>query len=259
MERDDEHLTELNEAVRRAGYIVTEQIDSIIERAERQAETILRDAERDAEDMRREAADAAKRLLDRLQALEFPLGELVVGLRDEVDQVTLQLKGAEHVDSEATSLPSGQEGAESDEEEVVVSASSSEGEAEAVDSFSSEGEGAAALDEEEGAGPAAAGPDASEPEVVAAVGQEGAPSPGRRGKAGRRGRRGPRGKRAQTAFITTEGQCAVCDRTFMAGDELELEQSGWSVNGDVGLCPDCQADEWQLPAGARLPVRPGGR
>ena len=227
MERDDEHLTELNEAVRRAGYIVTEQIDSIIERAERQAETILRDAERDAEDMRREAADAAKRLLDRLQALEFPLGELVVGLRDEVDQVTLQLEGAEHVDAEATSLPSGQEGAdaESDEEEVVVSASSSEGEAEAV----------------------------------AAVGQEGAPSPGGRGKAGRRGRRGPRGKRAQTAFITTEGQCAVCDRTFMAGGELELEQSGWSVNGDVGLCPDCQADEWQLPAGARLPVRPGGR
>lgn len=102
----DEHLIELNEAARQAGYIVTEQIDAIIERAQREAEAIRRDAERDAEDTRREAVEAAQRLLGRLQALEFPLGNLVANLRDEMEHVSRQLEaGGAVVTSSASSLP----------------------------------------------------------------------------------------------------------------------------------------------------------
>ena len=107
---NEEHLTEISEAAKRAGYIVTEQIDSIIERAERDADAIRRDAERDAEDTRREAVEAAERLLGRLQALEFPLGSLVADLRDEMQQVAKQLgEGGRSVDSQATPLPAGPE------------------------------------------------------------------------------------------------------------------------------------------------------
>ena len=60
------------------------------------------------------------------------------------------------------------------------------------------------------------------------------------------------------AFISTQGYCAVCQRAFMAGSEENLGLSGWRVSGDVGLCPDCQSDGWQLPEGARLPFRRGG-
>jgi hypothetical protein len=63
---------------------------------------------------------------------------------------------------------------------------------------------------------------------------------------------------SESVFITTEGHCAVCQRTYMAGTEETLRQSGWRVNGDVGLCPECQSDGWQLPEGARLPFRRGG-
>ncbi|MBA3306202.1 MAG: hypothetical protein H0U25_09790 [Thermoleophilaceae bacterium] len=66
------------------------------------------------------------------------------------------------------------------------------------------------------------------------------------------------GDTTKGAFITTEGHCSVCQQTFMAGSEADLKQSGWKVNGDVGLCPQCQSDAWQLPEGARLPFRRGG-
>jgi len=64
--------------------------------------------------------------------------------------------------------------------------------------------------------------------------------------------------RGKAVFITTQGHCSVCQRTFMAGTEENLRLSGWRVSGDVGLCPECQAGGWQLPDGARLPFRRGG-
>lgn len=66
------------------------------------------------------------------------------------------------------------------------------------------------------------------------------------------------GDAGKGAFITTEGHCSVCQKTFMAGSEDDLKQSGWKVHGDVGLCPQCQSDAWQLPEGARRPFRRGG-
>jgi hypothetical protein len=67
-----------------------------------------------------------------------------------------------------------------------------------------------------------------------------------------------KGSTSKGVFITSEGHCAVCQKTFMAGSQEAFDQSGWLANGDVGLCPDCQADGWQLPEGARLPFRRGG-
>lgn len=79
------------------------------------------------------------------------------------------------------------------------------------------------------------------------------------GKPGRGLRTRLGSKRAKSGiFISKEGHCAVCQRTFMAGSPENLELSGWRVNGDVGLCPDCQSEDWQLPEGARLPFRRGG-
>ena len=74
--------------------------------------------------------------------------------------------------------------------------------------------------------------------------------PGLLSRMGRRGKKG--------LFVTTPGHCAVCHNTFMAGSEEELRASGWKVTGDVGLCPEDQADGWQLPEGAVLPYRRGG-
>ena len=84
-------LVQVVEAADRAGSIVTEQVRAIIEAAESNAAEIRRDAERDAAAIRREAAEAANRLLDRIDALEGPLADLVGGLRREADSLTADL------------------------------------------------------------------------------------------------------------------------------------------------------------------------
>jgi hypothetical protein len=65
-----------------------------------------------------------------------------------------------------------------------------------------------------------------------------------------RGRRFGRRRRALP-------QCAVCGRTAHA-DEEGLEQ--WWQARRMSLCPECQADGWQVPDGASVPYRaPRGR
>jgi hypothetical protein len=81
-------LAQMGTAADRAGAMVTEQVRSIIEAAEHNAEEIRRSAERDAEQMRKDAVAAAHRILDRLDAIEGPLGELVASLRREADSLT---------------------------------------------------------------------------------------------------------------------------------------------------------------------------
>jgi hypothetical protein len=85
-ERKD--LVQVVEAADRAGSIVTEQVRSIIEAAESNAAEIRGNAERDAVAVRQEAASAANRVLERLEAIEAPLGELVQGLRREADSLS---------------------------------------------------------------------------------------------------------------------------------------------------------------------------
>jgi cell division septum initiation protein DivIVA len=84
-------LVQAVDAADRAGTIVTEQVRSIIEAAEANAEEIRRSAHRDAYTIRQGASDAASRILERLDALERPLGDLVTGLRQEADSLTADL------------------------------------------------------------------------------------------------------------------------------------------------------------------------
>ena len=90
--REGQDLLPMGTAADRAGAMVTEQVRSIIEAAEHNAEEIRRNAERDAEQMRKEAVQAANRILDRLDAIEGPLGELVAGLRREADSLTSETR-----------------------------------------------------------------------------------------------------------------------------------------------------------------------
>jgi hypothetical protein len=51
------------------------------------------------------------------------------------------------------------------------------------------------------------------------------------------------------------GGCAVCGKPPAEGTDPEGD-GGWMVVGKTGLCPDCQGEGWQLPAGGGLPHRP---
>ena len=46
--------------------------------------------------------------------------------------------------------------------------------------------------------------------------------------------------------------CAVCGR---APDDGEEDLERWLEVSRVSLCPDCQADGWQIPEGASVPYR----
>ncbi len=97
-ERD---LDELGDAARRAGSIVTGHIEALVEGAERQAEGIRDDAQRDADHKRREAIASAQMLLERINALERPLGELVLSIRGEMERVAGELETGDHVEADA--------------------------------------------------------------------------------------------------------------------------------------------------------------
>ena len=81
-------LVQTVEAADRAGAIVTEQVRSIIEAAEASAEETRRSAQDDAASVRQQATAAAHRVLERIDALEGSLGDLVAGLRREADNLT---------------------------------------------------------------------------------------------------------------------------------------------------------------------------
>ena len=272
----NEQLNELGEAARRAGTIVTEYIDSIVASAEMRAEEIrqagerdreagARDreagerdkeiSERDAERVRREAFDSASRVFDRIQALERPLGELVHTLRVEMDRVGVELQGGSYqpaISAEAESARLSFEEPAVEDAEVVHDAEEVHEAKEAHEADEAhEAEKvheAEAVEEVE----APAEPAMFTPGTARAREQLPKEKKPRRRIFGRRSST-PKG-----VFITTEGHCAVCQKTFMAGSQEAFEASGWRANGDVGLCPDCQADSWQLPEGARLPFRRGG-
>src|SRR3954471_17927147 len=88
---DSRDLVQLGAAADRAGSIVTEQVQSIIQAAESNAADIRRDAERDAHLTRRQGPEAASRVLERLDAIEQPLGDLVSALRREADGIASDL------------------------------------------------------------------------------------------------------------------------------------------------------------------------
>jgi hypothetical protein len=307
MQRDlstEQHLAELGEAARRAGAIVTEHINSIVEGAERHAERILADANADAERTRRDAIDSAQRLLTHLHALERPLGQLVANLQSEMDRVVGELESGSYVDAQATAIGSGSAPAASETEappeepqtpgvpevpveEPVEPEPADEPEAAEEPAVEPEPEPAAVEPEPEPAAvepepepaavepepePAAVEPEpepaAAEPEAPAAFQAEQPafeqeqppvePEPPPPVERKRRGLFGRLRRSGDRTFVSIQGYCAVCQRAFMAGSQENLELSGWLVSGDIGLCPECQSEGWQLPEGARLPFRRGG-
>ena len=276
----NQQLDELGEAARRAGTIVTEYIDSIVASAELRAEEIrqagqrdreagerAREAgeqdkqlsERDAEQVRRDAFESASRVFDRIQALERPLGELVHTLRVELDRVGMELEGGSYQPAISAEAESARLSFEEPAVEEIQDAEEVHDVQEVPDV--EEVHEAEAVQEQ---APAAEAPEEAEtpsepvePKMFIPGRGRDTPPPPKEKKPKRRifGRKDPSPK---GVFITTEGHCAVCQKTFMAGSEEEFERSGWRANGDIGLCPDCQADSWQLPDGARLPFRRGG-
>ena len=287
----EEHLSELSESAQRAGYLVTEYINEIVQTAQDEAEAIRREAERDAEGIRREAqqsAEAIRReagisaesLLARIHALQVPLTELLGGMRDETERVSREIEREHHdssVAAESSAASEAPQAAVATEDpdvfleshpdavaeeapadpEVVLESHPDAVAEEVIENEAAPSEQAPA--EEEASEPAIGG--ANEPELVVFTpgGARIAPADEQTGISHRLRRL--RSKLSQTsqtspgAFIDTEGRCAVCDRSFVAGSADSLALSLWKVNGDVGLCPDCQGEGWQLPRGASVPFR----
>jgi hypothetical protein len=77
----------------------------------------------------------------------------------------------------------------------------------------------------------------------------GSPAP-KRSRFGRR-------RKAGRAFIDRPGKCLTCSTEYEAENEKELAASGWIVQNDDGVCPDCQSNGWRFPEGATLPYRSG--
>ena len=235
------------DAARRASALVTEEAEAHVQRAERQAEEIRRDAEREAQTTRRDAVESARPVLERIDALERPLAELVMTLREEVDGVLGEIEAP--VDVESVALPSA-----NDHGHAEVPADPPT--APAVPS-------ADGPTKPQGARPEPRSESVPEDLPHTGQGSPGAPlaEPAAKPWSERWGvlsRLRPRSGDGREVFVTTEGNCAVCQTAFMAGDEETLRTSGWRVSGEVGLCHTCQNDGWQLPEGARLPFRPAG-
>ena len=89
--RDNDKAVPEVEAADRAGEMVTEHVRSIIEAAESRAAEIEQTSLRDAEEVRQQAHAGATRLLERIDAMEEQLGDLVTSLRREADQIAADL------------------------------------------------------------------------------------------------------------------------------------------------------------------------
>jgi hypothetical protein len=87
-DNEKQNALQVTEAANRAGAIVTDHIRSIIDQAEASAAEIRRAAEVEADAVRQRAAESASRILERIDALDGPLSELVAGLQREADSLT---------------------------------------------------------------------------------------------------------------------------------------------------------------------------
>jgi hypothetical protein len=49
--------------------------------------------------------------------------------------------------------------------------------------------------------------------------------------------------------------CAVCQRDSPRQAKRELSRSGWAINGQCNLCPDCRSAGWHVSASGGVPFR----
>ena len=93
-EVDKQNALQVAEAADRAGAIVSEQIRAIIDQATANAEQIRKEAELEADAIRQRAAESASRMLERIQALDGPLSQLVADLKHEAESLTAEFQGS---------------------------------------------------------------------------------------------------------------------------------------------------------------------
>ena len=264
--------SDLSEAADRAGAIVTDQIRAMLDAAESRAREIRRSAEKEARERREAAAREASALFKQLEAIERPLEALASSVRGELDSLSTEFRRhwtgddvvmhavpdapetetggpadaepeqelhqeepeapvEEHVEEAPPAAPEAEEEIKAEE---VVEAPDEQQAGEHDEIFDEPIDSSAEVDDVPYSNGASAPPEASDK---------------------KRGLLGRLKRRKSALFITTPGQCAVCYRSFAAGSEEALEASGWKISGELGLCPQCQEDGWQLPEGARLPYR----
>lgn len=89
---EEDDLSRVVEAADRAGAIVTDHVRSIVDAAQARADEIERAANAEANEVRRNAEEAARRVLERIDAMEGSLGSLVATLRKEADIVSSQVQ-----------------------------------------------------------------------------------------------------------------------------------------------------------------------
>ena len=70
-------------------------------------------------------------------------------------------------------------------------------------------------------------------------------------------RRGPIG-RLLAGPLSREGRaCAVCQRHSPSKTRRDLVQAGWTVAGQLGVCPGCRSAGWRLGDAGGVPFRQG--
>jgi hypothetical protein len=210
------------ETAAEVGAMVAEQVRRAIESAERSAEDLRRHALDRASADRESVHRMAALVVDRIDDVEATVGELLQTLRDEVARTADEVDRTEV----ANKLPP-----EPDDRRRVAP------EAAATPPVQPAGADARAA-------PAASPP--AQSTVPNAPTPPAAPEPQAKARQARRGLFGRRGL----------PECAVCGRAPRPGDEA---LQSWHRTGKLSLCPQCQDDGWQLPAGARVPHRPTPR
>ena len=245
-------------------------------------------AEDDAREIRVSGTEDAVTLYRRMEALEGPLNELLTALRQELDSLHSEFRSRGAI---AAQPP--EEGTPAPEEGVSPSSQATAASRQAEEVEMPEAAEAEVAEVEEAPSPPPEPPSPQEedlpPGEVARPPEEGTPAPeevfspppqetvaSRQAEEapasegwqaddqaetveGAPVKRGMRGLlRRKRPFVTTPGNCAVCHRSIAAGSQQALEASGWVVRGDLGICPQCRSDGWQLPEGARLPHRRAG-
>jgi glutamyl-tRNA reductase len=92
-EVERQNALQAREAAERAGAIVEDQVQSIMDQAAASADDVSRNAAHEAEELRQQAAGSASRVLERIESLNDSLDRLAVELRHEVDGLYAEPRG----------------------------------------------------------------------------------------------------------------------------------------------------------------------
>ena len=84
-EVERQNALQVQEAADRAGSIVSDEVEAIMQQAEANADQVRRNAEQDAENIRGQAVETASRVAERIEELAGALADHVDELRREAE------------------------------------------------------------------------------------------------------------------------------------------------------------------------------